>query len=178
MSVPIGAAEFDSLFHNFTVEAWRLETRDAYAMSYEREDYERFLSGDLLIEPPDMEWFKPWLDMITKQTGAGKRVGRVRLLAEPPTDYQRWEMWVGSWNSRAGEELRYMPRARAVELGLPTNQDWWMFDSESIVILRFNDNNELLGYEKLTDPAIVAQHLAWRDLAVRHSAPAAGFAAT
>lgn len=170
----VSAEKLSALFDDFTAEAFRLETRDAYAMSYERMDFEKFLSGGPLTEPPEVDWWRPWLDMVADRTAAGKRVGRVRVLAEPPTDYQRWVVWGGQWNCRAGEDIRYIPRVRAQEIGLPLHQDWWLFDSSKLVILQFNQHDQLTALETITDPDVVGRHCEWRDLAVRNSSPIDG----
>ena len=86
----------------------------------------------------------------------GKRIGRVRVLSEPPSDYQRWELWGTSWHIEAGEEIRYMSRRRAEQIGLPLEYDWWLFDDERLIITRFTDAGEIAEKSLITDPAIIA----------------------
>ncbi len=94
------------------------------------------------------------------------------MLDEPPTDYQRWEIWSGQFNTAAGETIRYLPRSRAAAIGLPVDNDWWLFDGEKLAVMRFGENGQPLGGEILTDPQAVAQHRTWWELAVQHSQPA------
>src|SRR5215469_748809 len=124
MAQPVSQAEFGRLLATFGRSAFRLETRAAYALGYERADFERFLAGRP-APPPDLDWWRPWLDQIRQQTGEGKTIARVRVLTEPPSDYQRWELWAARWHADAGEQIRYMPRNRAEALGLPLDHDWW-----------------------------------------------------
>jgi hypothetical protein len=110
--------------------------------------------------------------MISEVTRQGRKIGRVRVLAEPPTDYQRSEIWADPWHARAGEQIRYLPRSRAEQIGLPLDHDWWLLDDERLIDMRFNDAGEITGKALITDPGIVAPYCEWRDLAVRNATPA------
>ena len=169
--------DFNNLFRYFTDTAFRLEVQPVYTVADEQESVREFLAG----EPrpvTEFPFYADWLDKIRAATAAGKHVARVRVLDEPPTDYQRWEIWSGQYNTAAGETIRYLPRSRAISIGLPVIDDWWLFDSTSLATMRFSTNGEPLGGEILTDADAVAQHCALRDLAVRHSDPAPPSAAS
>ncbi|GIG62281.1 hypothetical protein Lfu02_66530 [Longispora fulva] len=133
----------------------------------------RFLAGD--PQPPtEVPELADWFTQVAKLTGQGKRIERVRVHEDPPTDYQRWERWIGTWNTGAGETIRYLTRRRAHEVGLlpaAGNFDWWLLDSHRLIVMRFDDTGHRLSNELITDPANLVQALAWRDLAVRHSTP-------
>jgi hypothetical protein len=176
MRMEITEDEFAGMFRDFAHSAWRLETRDHYALGYEEADYRRFLDGSP-VPPPEVEWWRPWLDHLASVTRQGREIGRVRVLAEPPTDYQRWELWAAPWHATAGERIGYMPRSKARRIGLPADRDWWMFDEQRLVIMGFSDDGEITGKTLVTDPDVVAQHCEWRDLAVRYATPAEGIAA-
>src|SRR5437667_805683 len=109
---PITEAEFSRLLESFSHSAWRLETYDTYHLDYEAADFQQFLAGRS-APPTEISWWRPWLDMVTAMTREGKRVGRVRILAEPPTDYQRWELWAALWHAQAGEQIGYLTRSQA-----------------------------------------------------------------
>jgi hypothetical protein len=166
----------DDLLHSFKRAAFRLETRSTYALSYEQADFERFLAG-APVPPPEVDWWRPWLDEISRLAGEGRTVSRVRLLDEPPTDYQRWEMWAADWHSRAGERIGYMSRRRAAEAGLPVAHDWWLLDDERVIIMWFTSAGEISERELITEPGVVARFCEWRDLAVRNAIPAERIAA-
>jgi hypothetical protein len=172
----ITEAEFDDLLRSFKRSAFRLETRDTYALGYEAADFERFLAGSPAPPPIQFRW-RPWLDQIAKFTREGKTIGRVRVLADPPSDYQRWEMWAAPWHSQAGERIGYMSRSRAVEIGLPLVHDWWLLDDEQLIIMRFTEAGEIAGKHLITDPVTIAPYRTWRDLAVRNATPAEEIAA-
>ncbi|MFK3984458.1 DUF6879 family protein [Micromonospora sp. NPDC050397] len=160
--------DFNNLFRYFTDTAFRLEVQPVYTVADEQQSLEEFLAG----EPrpvTDFPFYAAWLDKIHAATTQGKRVERVRVLEEPPTDYQRWEMWSGQYNIAAGEVIRYIPRSRGTSIGLPIKDDWWLFDSRRLAIMRFSEQGEPLGGEIISEPEIVARHRQSWDLAVKHS---------
>lgn len=167
MVTEITEEEFAGLLRSFRRSAFRLETLDAYALDYERPDFERFLAGSPGVPP-----WQDWLDQVAAQTREGKTVTRVRVLAEPPTDYQRWMLWAGPWYARVHEEILCMPRSQAVSLRLPLELDWWLLDDERLILMYFTSAGEIAGKVLITEPGVVARHREWRDLAV-HNATAA-----
>lgn len=169
MGEQLTGEDFNSLFRYFTRTAVRLEVQPVYAVTEERESVEEFLAGNprpVTVFP----YYAAWLEQIRRLTTEGKRVERVRVLDEPPTDYQRWEMWSGRFNTDAGEVIRYLPRSRAVEVGLPVADDWWLFDSLRVARMRFSAEGQPLGGEIIADPEEVARHQSWWEIALRHSA--------
>jgi hypothetical protein len=171
MGTPVTEQELERLLRTARRSAFRLETRDHYALGYEARDYERFLAGSP-VPPPELDWWRPWLDQIAAQVKEGKQLGRVRILAEPPTDYQRWELWAAPWHARAGEQIAYMPRSKARKIGLPDTSDWWLIDDEKLIIMRFDAEGRITGKTLYTDTPTLKQHRKWRDLAVRNATPA------
>lgn len=169
--------EFGTLFYELEHTAFRLEIQPFYNVPEEQEPVRLFLAGQPL-QPPDDPGYVGWLDYLRERTAAGCRIERVRVQPDPPTDYQRWERWAGRWNVSAGETIRYMTPQDAERVGLPLRYDWWLFDSCRLFIMEFSPDRTLLGGELITDPAIVIQHCAWRDLAVHYSTPDAGVQAT
>jgi hypothetical protein len=174
MGQRLTADDFNSLFRYFTRTAFRLETQPVYTVAEEQQSVQRFLAGDLhaLRDYPP---FAAWLDQIQALNRAGKRVQRVRILDEPPTDYQRWEIWSGQSNIAAGEHIGYLPRGRARSIGLPDDHDWWLFDGQRLARMRFDPHGVPLGGEITDDPAIIARHRTWQDLAIRHAIPASEY---
>ncbi|MFI6242778.1 DUF6879 family protein [Micromonospora sp. NPDC050795] len=160
--------DFNHLFRYFTSTAFRLEVQPVYQVAEEQQSIDEFLAG----EPrpvTEFGFYAAWLDQIRSVTSQGRRVERVRVLNEPPTDYQRWEIWSGQFNSAAGEVIRYIPRSKAESIDLPIKDDWWLFDSKRLAVMRFSDRGEPLGGEIFTDPAVVDQHNHWWRLALQNS---------
>jgi hypothetical protein len=100
----------------------------------------------------------------------GKRLSRVRVVTEPHSDYVRWSMTVARLNIEAGEDIRYLPRRKAEELGLP-DEDYWLFDERYVAVLNLDEGGLLLGAKLIDEPAEVAQRCRWRDVAWRYAIP-------
>jgi hypothetical protein len=94
----------------------------------------------------------------------GKRIERVRVVTEPNSDYVRWSLRIAGLNIAAGEDIRYLPRMVAGELDLP-NEDYWLFDSCRVAILRFDGADRLLGVELVEEPTAVVERCYRRDAA-------------
>lgn len=158
--------EVRSLFDAFEHTAWRLEVRDRYAEPGEEEALRRFRAG----EPIDEAWFADWGEAVTRWTAAGKRIERVRVVSEPHAEYVRWAIELARLNTAAGEDIRYLPRPRADQLGLP-NEDFWLFDSVRFVTLRFDAADVRIANELIDEPAEVVKRCHWRDVAWHYAIP-------
>jgi hypothetical protein len=166
---------FSGLFDRFE-NAFRFETRDAYPLGPGREDFDLFLAGTP-SPPTECEWLKPWLTKLSDWTRDGRTISRVRVLAEPPTDYQRWLLWGHPWMARAGEDTQYMTRTTAQQAGLPLGHDWWLFDGTHVVEMWFSDQNETTGMRYVDERQAVANYRRWRDVALQHAVTAQRVAA-
>jgi Family of unknown function (DUF6879) len=94
----------------------------------------------------------------------------VRIVSEPHSDYTRFGLDLGRVNAAAGEDIRYLPRERVKGVDLP-DHDFWLTDSSRLAILRFGEDDVLLGAEVPTDPAVIVQHCYWRDVAWHYAIP-------
>lgn len=157
---------FDYLMEHFRAAAFRLEVRQSYGVLSEDAAFQTFLDGG----DPGIDWLSDWLDGARSKTAAGKRIERVRVIDEPPSDFLRFELSVTPHNLEAGEDIRYLPRAIADELDIP-NEDFWLFDTTTVLILHFDDNDRFSDIEAITDPAKVAPYGAARDLVWQHALP-------
>lgn len=165
-------AEFAEQLQRFDHTAFRLELQKMYAEPGELDQVTRFVAGDP-IDPLSNPGLQAWCSWVAAATAEGKRIERVRVHDDPLTDYQRWMRWLSTANVAAGESIRYMTRQRAHEIGLlpaAGDEDWWLYDSSTVMILRFRDGQRI-EQELTTEPHIVLQACRWRDLAVHHSAP-------
>lgn len=170
MTQPLTMDEYGALFASFDRSAFRLETQREYDVDEERGQFAAFLAG--AAEDPT-EMLGDWLTYIRDTTAAGRSIERVRIYDTPLTGYQRWEMWVSRWNIDAGETIHLLGRERAAEAGIPADTDWWLFDDVRVAAMNFVDGR-LRGVDLITDPQLVGQFCAWRDLAVQHSASDTG----
>ncbi|MFV2179278.1 DUF6879 family protein [Actinomadura sp. LOL_016] len=161
--------KFGELFADVRRSAFRLETRDRYNVPDERPSIEAFRSG--ARELPASVRCGPWYDMTRRAAANGRPFSRVRIVSLPLRDYSQYALWSAQGNLTAGEEIRYLDRARAAEFGLPVSppHDAWLIDDERVAVLRFDDDDAFVGAELREDPEAVTVHQRWRDIAWRAS---------
>ncbi len=164
---------FSALFQSFSHSAQRLETRDRYAG--DQALFEQWQRGEL-DEPALADKVTAWLDAVRATTTAGGRYERVRVVSEPPTDYQRFALATCRASTAAGEDIRYLNRELATTHDLPAH-DFWLFDGERLALLYFTADDRLLGAQVVTEPAVVTQHQQWFDAAFSVATPYAAYVA-
>ncbi|QES10907.1 hypothetical protein DEJ44_32130 [Streptomyces venezuelae] len=164
--------EFENLFRTFKHSAWRLETRRRFASDEATDTYRQF------IETGTADWDTedPYCDLIRSQTAQGKRVERVRIVDSPPTTGQLYLLDNAKRNSGLGEDIRNLWRSDADQLQLPS-EDFWLFDSRLAAKLRFDEDDNLVDVELITEPAEVVRYSVIRDAAWHHAVPYEEFAA-
>lgn len=168
---PLSDSEFRDLLGSFRKTAFYLETQERYALDYEAADLERFLAGN--PQPPtEISWWRPWLDQIKSLTQQGKRITRIRVISDPPSDYQRWGLYALPWHRGAGEQVTYIDRDTARRIGLPLDHDWWLLDDVRVIRLNYTPEGRLSSMMLITAPESVAEYKTWRDVAVRNAIPA------
>lgn len=156
---------FQDLFNADWRSAWRWECQGIYREPQEQEPLRRFLAG----EPDDLSWYR-WPGRVRTWIAEGRTIGRVRMLTEPLTDYLRFEQEALTPPAvAAGEDIRFISQARAVELGA-ISEDFWMFDDASVVVMTFGEHG-VSGAELLTDSTAVRKYVAWRDRVTREAPP-------
>jgi hypothetical protein len=168
----IDPEEFGRLFETFEHSAWHLETRQGYASDREDPGYAAFLATG--TAPCDLD--SEWCANIRRQTAGGKYVGRVRVVDNPPTEGQLFLLDYARCNAATGEDVRNLWREDAERLRLPA-EDFWIFDSRLVAVLRFDDEDTLRDVEVITEPAEVLRYCQVRDAAVHGSVPYDEFAA-
>lgn len=152
----------------FEHTAFRLEQRDdQYREAEEDEPFQRFLEGESVTATG---WNDEWEQMLRERSGRGERMMRVRVVRKPHSDYTRFLLALATVNVPAGEDVRYLPYDQAKNLDLPQH-DFWLIDSLRVAILRFAEDNTLLGAEVHDDPAVVVRHCYYRDVAHHYAIP-------
>ena len=107
--------------------------------------------------------------MLREATAKGRRFARVRLVTLPLTNYSRFGVWCAQFTNGAGEDIRYLTRDKGDAAGLPSHDDYWLFDSRKLVRMHFDDNDAFLGGEVIEDAAEIVKHNYWRDAAWHHA---------
>lgn len=164
--------EFEGLFRTFSHSAWRLETRRRFASDEATATYRQF------VETGTVDWHveDPYCELIRSQTAQGKRVERVRIVDQPPTTGQLYLLNNARRNSGLGEDIRNVWRADAEQLQIPS-EDFWLFDSRLAAKLRFDDDDNLVDVELITEPAEIVRYSVIRDTAWHHAVPYEEFTA-
>lgn len=167
--------EFWEQFPAVRISAWRFEQQRQYDLGYEVVQFRAFLDGH-----PESPLGNPelgsWMRQVATQKAAGIAVGRVRVVDEPITDYQRWMQWMDRWNREAGETIDYLLRAELDECG-PTRRprfapeaDWWLLDAGTtdarLVIMHFDEDGVRVKVELSTEPHEISLAEMWRDLTI------------
>lgn len=106
--------------------------------------------------------------MIQEATREGRHFARVRVVGIPLSDYNRWSLVIAQHNVAAGEDIRYLIRNQAQEIDLP-NHDYWLFDSRTLLRMRFDEDDRFIGGEIIDDSARIVEHNYWRDAAWHHA---------
>jgi len=105
-----------------------------------------FLRGQEVKLPDDHPW--PALIRVAIQTG--KTMQRVRVVSHPLSDYLRFELSLFPTSVEAGEEIRVAVLDDHPHLAVCT-QDFWLFDDQTVVVLKYDPAGRFLGAEDATD---------------------------
>jgi hypothetical protein len=146
--------------------AFHLELKEAYGVAEEDEPYRRFLAGEL----DDYAWRDGYFKLIRDVTSRGVKVRRVRLVSEPLNDYARFLLYITPGNIAAGEDVRYLPRARAGDVSFPA-EDCWLFDRATLVLLRYLPDGRSDGFWTDDDAALTARYRTACDQAWARAVP-------
>ncbi|MEV1009479.1 DUF6879 family protein [Streptomyces sp. NPDC049881] len=165
MPEPIDMPDLNELFATFAHTAWRLETQRGYEADQKSERYRRWARG----EGYDAAGREAFLAGRRKPAEQGKRVERVRIVDDPPTENQRYLLVGAPVTIGAGEDIRHLWRSDAERLDLPPG-DFWLFDSRTLVRFR-HDGGRTLGLELTTAPAEVLKACQVRDAAWHYAIP-------
>ncbi|QIK07088.1 hypothetical protein G7Z12_14575 [Streptomyces sp. ID38640] len=156
--MPQNEPSFKDLMENTQHSAVHLEMRDVYGVGDEADDFNQWKATSSRDADPGSAYWAPWVDLISRATARGVTVRRARIVSEPVTDYIRYEHAGASVNLHAGEQVRWLPRRRAVDLMLP-GCDLWIFDGESVLFNHFSGGGDWAEppMELRTEPGIVKQ---------------------
>ena len=137
----------DESFETFAHEAFRFEAMPHYVSAGESRAIDDFLNGRA---PQSVAEHSAWLDLVRESTSPERRVRRVRIVDDPLTDYQRFQLdWAYPQNAEAGEEIRTVPRA-VVRALLTAPSDFWLFDEQWGLDMVYDYRGHFLYAQELT----------------------------
>lgn len=160
------AKSLGELFDTFEREAFRLETLDDYSGSGNTDAYKAFLAG----HPQPTDYNDAWVRELRSHTEKGKRILRVHVLSRPLTPYLRFELgWGYRKNGTGGEEFFILDTTEQPD-PLAGVADFWLFDSATAVVLRYDQHGIVTERETLSEVHTKA-FVAHRDTALAASEP-------
>jgi hypothetical protein len=146
--------------------AWRWEQQPAYEVDCEAGMVAAFLAGHPQPPDDDPEMVR-FYDQVRALVRGGAEIGRVRVVDDPPTDYQRWLRWADAWNTDAGERILYLPRPVLArqhrEVPVAPEADWWLIDGVKLIVFHYRADRlgRLDRVELVTDPDEVRYARLW-----------------
>lgn len=162
--------DFDAHFDRFGHSVVRLETLPVYDVGgseAERIDAWRHHRP----RPERSVRTSPWLARIAVTTAAGKSWRRVRVLDDPPTDYQRYQHDSYVESQAAGEQITVAVRRDVGDVG----PDFWLFDAGTrdafAIVMRYDDEGHWVGADHATDPAALDEMHATYQRVAAHAQP-------
>lgn len=160
-----------ALYGQATPEAFRLETRQAYAVPAESAQFRAFTEGRPMPADPHVDRS---MQVISAAARAGVRIHRVHVVDLPLTAYLRYEVAAYRENTAAGEDVRIAVRSWHPALAGLT-EDFVLFDGQTVVWMRYDHDGRLTGrdYGGASDLALATRQ---RDVALVHSVPLSEFA--
>lgn len=145
------------LYRGIVRRALRLETRQRYAVPWEKETLAAWRRGEPEPVTPEMEGT---LGILRQVTASGRSIGRVRFVEMPLTEYSRHELEVAYPRlTEAGEDIRILDRALHPEFDR-IRDDFVVFDHSSVMWYRYNANDVLTGYAYTEEPDVVRRCIA------------------
>jgi hypothetical protein len=167
----MGAADLGRLFDKFRLSAFRLEILPAYSVPAEAERLAAFREGRALPERSPRT--NSFLADIEESRGR-KTWQRVRVVDEPPTDYECYQLSATYRESvAAGEDIRIVVRSLASGL----DRDWWLFDNKTAALLEYDREGRFADAEVSTDTGVIDRCRRQRDDALAASVPLAEYLA-
>lgn len=144
--------DFDAHFDRFRHTVVRLETLPLYDVGGSEAD--RIDAWRHHRPRPERSVrTTPWLARIAVTTTQGKQWRRVRVLDDPPTEYQRYQLDSYVESQAAGEQIVVASRRDVADTG----PDFWLFDTGTpgvfAIVMRYDDEGHWIGAELTTDPA-------------------------
>ena len=143
----------------FERSAYRLELLDWYTSPATERRLARFLAGEQVTTAERASW----LATVRNARTAGATMSRVHVVAEPLSDYLRYELNCYESSVAAGEDIRILPAGLAA--GLPSF-DYWLFDDDRVAVQHYGERGVWLGASLVTDQGFAESCRHWRDTAL------------
>jgi len=142
------------LYQGIAHRALRLETRQRYAVPWEKDGLAAWRRGEPEPMSPQLE---STLETLRQVTASGRRIGRVRFVELPLTEYSRHEFEVAyPRNTETGEEIHVLDRALHPKFD-HVRDDFVVFDEAAVLWYRYTAEDVLTDYD-YTEESDVVRH--------------------
>ncbi|MDX6739207.1 DUF6879 family protein [Actinocorallia sp. A-T 12471] len=143
----------------------KLELRDGYGIDDPL--FEAWRSGD----QETLDRFAAEIRAeIEAETEAGVKTRRIKVVSEPLSEYHRFILAISEPLVEAGEDIRWLPRARASMLLLPGN-DFFVLDDKTVIFNVLGGDDQHVDVQVSSDPEIVDLCVASFEAAWKRSIP-------
>lgn len=130
-------------FKNFKKYAFRLELLQKYDVYEEKDDFNNFLkTGKINVD------LSEWSNIVKSAVLRNAVMNRVHVVRYPLSDYLRYEFLGYKYNLDFGENIFILD---SKEYNNEINSDFWLFDDEILLELKYDFNGKYLGYTELKD---------------------------
>ncbi|MDQ2707699.1 MAG: hypothetical protein M3Z25_08725 [Actinomycetota bacterium] len=163
------ADELNRVFDAAENELFRLETLPSYDVPGEAKQTERYAAGELFPDPPQPT---AWTEEIRSLVTSGKRMPHVRLITEPLNLYLCGAVeWFYTYHAAAGREIFILSPGSELAAEAERVGDYWMFDSTTVALMRYDQAGDFLGIDAVREPAEVAYYVELRDRLLAQAEP-------
>lgn len=122
-----------------------MQLLDTYRVPGEEEEFERYLKGEKVIPS---KGFEDWKKQIAESRSRGVRIINLLIVDEPTSDYIRFSIDTYlKETEKSGQETLIVKRADAQSF-TKNAIDFWMFDSKTVVPMRYDKEGHFLGTGK------------------------------
>ncbi|MGH3778422.1 MAG: DUF6879 family protein [Pseudonocardiaceae bacterium] len=149
--------QLTEIVENTKHDLFRIETLPSYDTAMTTGDFRRWLDDEA---EPDWKTRQPWLDKLAQWASEGRPRRRVRVIHDPPTDYERYACdWGYRNNVAAGELVRILDLAEQSpprELQFAPG-DWSLIDGRDVVRMHYDPDGQFRGAQ-LLDAEHIERH--------------------
>lgn len=131
-------------------DVFRVEALPAFCVDSDQDWLDLYVNGG---DKPDAELKRPWLDRITAAAQRGSPWRRLRVIHDPVTDYERYQVeWSYFDNAAAGETIRVVDYADWIEgarSGMWVGETYFL--DGRVIELRYDEDGRFLRAEETGD---------------------------
>ncbi|GGK09860.1 hypothetical protein GCM10010123_44720 [Pilimelia anulata] len=142
--------EFVARYSAIEREWVHMELRDFYGVPGDFEAFAQWRRG----EPVDNSYLDDWHALVSRLSGEGKSLRRIKVVCEPLGEYHRFSYETIDDIVRAGEPTRWCGRDKLTALRLPAT-DFYVLDQRTAMFLHYDGQGVVSKRLVTEDPELV-----------------------